>query len=120
MADAYLVSAVRTPIGIGKPESGALWPYQPVDLAAAVLSEAALRAGAPMDAVEDVILGCVTPIGDQGGNIARLAALQAGFPPATPAVSSIACAVPGSRPCTSPHRRFWLATWTSCSPVGSR
>jgi|MudIll2142460700_1097286.scaffolds.fasta_scaffold37207_3 acetyl-CoA acetyltransferase family protein len=87
MADAYLVSAVRTPIGIGKPESGALWPYQPVDLAAAVLSEAALRAGAPMDAVEDVILGCVTPIGDQGGNIARLAALQAGFPPATPAVS---------------------------------
>ena len=40
MADVYLVSAVRTPIGIGKPESGALWPYPPVDLAAAVLTEA--------------------------------------------------------------------------------
>jgi acetyl-CoA acyltransferase len=87
MADVYLVSAVRTPIGIGKPESGALWPYQPVDLAAAVLTEAARRAGIPLDAVEDVILGCVTPIGDQGGNIARLATLQAGLPPATPAVS---------------------------------
>jgi acetyl-CoA acetyltransferase family protein len=87
MADAYLVSAVRTPIGIGKPESGALWPYQPVDLAAAVLVEAVRRAGLPLDCVEDVILGCVTPVGDQGGNVARLAALQAGLPPATPAVS---------------------------------
>jgi acetyl-CoA acetyltransferase family protein len=87
MADVYLVSAVRTPIGIGKPESGALWPYPPVDLAAAVLTEAMRRAGSPLDAVEDVILGCVTPIGDQGGNIARLASLQARLPPATPAVS---------------------------------
>jgi acetyl-CoA acetyltransferase family protein len=87
MEDVYLVSAVRTPIGIGKPEGGALWPCQPVDLAASVLTEAVRRAGIPMEAVEDVILGCVTPIGDQGGNIARLAALQAGFPPATPAVS---------------------------------
>lgn len=87
MPDVYLVSAVRTPIGIGKPESGALWPFQPVDLAAAVLTEAVRRAGIAMQAVEDVILGCVTPVGDQGGNIARLAALQAGFPPAIPAVS---------------------------------
>ena len=87
MADVYLVSAVRTPIGIGKPESGALWPYQPVDLAAAVLTEAVRQAGIPPDAVEDVILGCVTPIGDQGGNIARLASLQARLPATTPAVS---------------------------------
>jgi acetyl-CoA acetyltransferase family protein len=87
MSDAYLISAVRSPIGIGKPESGALWPLQPVDLAASVLTEATRQAGIPPDAVEDVILGCVTPIGDQGGNIARLSALQAGFPQAVPGVS---------------------------------
>jgi len=87
MPDAFLVSAVRTPIGMGKPESGALWPFQPVDLSAKVLTEAVCRAGIALDAIEDIILGCVTPIGDQGGNIARLSALQAGFPPAIPAVS---------------------------------
>jgi len=87
MTDVYLISAVRSPIGIGKPESGALWPLQPVDLAASVLTEAVRQAGIPPDAVEDVILGCVTPIDDQGGNIARLSALQAGFPQAVPGVS---------------------------------
>ena len=87
MTDVYFISAVRSPIGIGKPESGALWPLQPVDLAASVLTEAVRQAGIPPDAVEDVILGCVTPIGDQGGNIARLSALQAGFPQAVPGVS---------------------------------
>ncbi|MCJ7513358.1 MAG: thiolase family protein [Anaerolineales bacterium] len=85
--DAYLVSAVRTPIGIGKPEGGALRSFQPVDLAAEVLIEAVRRAGVSPETVEDVILGCVTPVGDQGGNIARLATLRAGFPPQIPAVS---------------------------------
>jgi acetyl-CoA acyltransferase len=84
MAEAYIVSAVRTPIGVGKPEKGALYPVAPVDLAAHVLKEALARAGVEPHRVEDVILGCVTPIGDQGANIARLALLKAGFPPHVP------------------------------------
>lgn len=83
---AFIVSAVRTPIGIGKPEKGALYPVAPVDLAAQVLREALRRAGLPADPIEDVILGCVTPIGDQGANIARLAALKAGFPVGIPGI----------------------------------
>jgi acetyl-CoA acyltransferase len=87
MAEVYIIAAVRTPIGTGKPETGALFPVAPVDLAAHVLREAVRRCGADPAQVEDVILGCVTPVGDQGANIARLAVLKAGFPPQVPAVS---------------------------------
>lgn len=84
MGQAYIVSAVRSPIGVGKPDKGALFPLEPADLAARVLAAALDRAGLPAEHVDDVILGCVTPIGDQGANIGRLAALQAGFPVEVP------------------------------------
>jgi acetyl-CoA acetyltransferase family protein len=58
----------------------------PVDLAAQVLTEALLRGGLQPSLVDDVILGCVTPIGDQGANIGRLAALKAGFPVQVPGI----------------------------------
>jgi acetyl-CoA acetyltransferase family protein len=87
MAEVYIIAAVRTPIGSGKPETGALFPVAPVDLAAHVLREVVRRAGADPAQVEDVILGCVTPVDDQGANIARLAALKAGLPTHVPAVS---------------------------------
>jgi len=87
MAEVYIIAAVRTPIGTGKPETGVLFPVAPLDLAAHVLREAVRRCGADPAQVEDVILGCVTPVGDQGANIARLAVLKAGFPPQVPAVS---------------------------------
>lgn len=87
MAEVYIIAAVRTPVGYGKPETGALFPIAPVDLAAHVLREAIRRCGADPAEVEDVILGCVTPVDDQGANIARLASLKAGFPPHVPAVS---------------------------------
>ncbi len=86
MPEVYIIAAVRTPIGVGKPQAGALYPVAPVDLAAHVLREVVHRAGVEPEQVQDVILGCVTPIGDQGANIARLAALQAGFPVTVPAV----------------------------------
>ncbi len=86
MSEVYIIAAVRTPIGIGRPETGALHPLAPVDLAAHILRQAVARAGVEAEQVEDVILGCVTPIGDQGANIARLAALQAGFPVEVPGV----------------------------------
>lgn len=85
-AEAYIVSAVRSPIGIGKPQKGALYPLAPVDLAAHVLKATLARAGVESEHLDDVILGCVTPIGDQGANIARLALLQAGFPVKVPGV----------------------------------
>jgi acetyl-CoA acetyltransferase family protein len=80
MPEVYIIAAVRTPVGVGKPDKGALAPLAPVDLTAHVLKEVVKRGSIEAGLVEDVILGCVTPIGDQGANIARLAALQAGFP----------------------------------------
>jgi acetyl-CoA C-acetyltransferase/acetyl-CoA acyltransferase len=86
MSEVYIISAVRTPIGVGKIQ-GALSPLAPVDLAALVLQEAVSRAGADPGWVEDVVWGCVTPLGDQGANLARLAVLKAGFPVKVPAVT---------------------------------
>ncbi len=86
MTDAYIIAAVRTPIGVGKPEKGALYPIAPMDLAAHVLNEVVRRGGLDPALVEDVVMGCVTPVGDQGANIARLATLKAGFPVTVPAV----------------------------------
>jgi acetyl-CoA acyltransferase len=86
MNEAFIVSAVRTPVGVGKP-TGALAPVAPVDLGALIMKEAACRAGVDPAHVEDVIWGCVTPLGDQGANIARLSVLRAGFPVQVPAVT---------------------------------
>ncbi len=78
MTDAYIFDHVRTPRGRGRPD-GALHEIPPIELATQVL--AALRERNRLDtrAVNDVILGCVTPVGDQGSNIGRVAALNAGF-----------------------------------------
>ena len=86
MSEVFIISAVRTPVGVGKPQ-GALQPLAPVDLVAMVLQEVVRRAGIDPGRVEDVIWGCVTPIGDQGANLARLGVLKAGFPYKIPAVS---------------------------------
>lgn len=86
LSEVYILSAVRTPIGIGKP-NGALQPIAPVDLAAAVMVESVRQAHLDPAFVQDVIWGCVTPIGDQGANIARLAVLKAGFPTHVPGVT---------------------------------
>lgn len=60
---------------------------QPIDLAVTVLHAAAAQAGVDPTQIEDVIFGCVTPVGEQGANIARLALLKAGFPVHVPAVT---------------------------------
>jgi acetyl-CoA acetyltransferase family protein len=86
MSEVYIIEAVRTPVGIGKAK-GALASVAPVDLATGVLRAVMQRADLDPKWVEDVILGCVTPIGDQGANIARLASLQAGFPVQVPGVT---------------------------------
>jgi acetyl-CoA acyltransferase len=85
-SEAFIISAVRSPIGLGKP-TGKLAPIAPVDLTARLLKEVIRRAGVDSDLVEDVIWGVVTPIGDQGANLARLALLMAGLPAKVPGVS---------------------------------
>ncbi|RJP49730.1 MAG: thiolase family protein [Anaerolineaceae bacterium] len=84
--DVFIISAVRTAIGSGK-ETGALHPLQPVELTALVMREAVRRAGADPSRLDDAIWGIVTPVGDQGANLARLGVLKAGFPVHVPAVS---------------------------------
>ncbi|UCE00667.1 MAG: thiolase family protein [Chloroflexota bacterium] len=86
MSEAYILSAVRTPIGIGK-ANGSLAKFNPVDLGAIVMLAAVDRAGILPEIIDDVIWGCVTQIDDQGANLARLSVLKAGFPVSVPAVS---------------------------------
>lgn len=86
MSEAFIISAVRTPVGLGKP-TGALVSLSPVDLTALVLQEVVKRAGLEPGLIEDVVWGCVTPVADQGANLARLGVLRAGFPMHVPAVT---------------------------------
>jgi acetyl-CoA acyltransferase len=86
MADAFIVSAVRTPVG--KAPNGALRHTRPDELAAIVIREALARAAAlPPAEVEDVILGCAMPEAEQGLNVARIASLRAGVPITASAVT---------------------------------
>ena len=86
MADAFIVSAVRTPVG--KAPNGALRHARPDELAAIVIREALARAAAlPPAEVEDVILGCAMPEAEQGLNVARIASLRAGVPITAAAVT---------------------------------
>src|SRR5918996_4262264 len=86
MHDAVVVSAVRTPVG--KAPNGALRGTRPDELAAVVIAEALRRApGVDPADVEDVILGCAMPEGEQGLNVARIASLRAGIPVTASAVT---------------------------------
>ena len=84
MSEAYIVGAVRTPVG---KRNGGLAAVHPVDLAARVLTELIARTGADPSAVDDVIMGCVSQIGPQAIDIARNAWLSAGLPESVPGVT---------------------------------
>ncbi|MDD7918008.1 acetyl-CoA C-acetyltransferase [Actinomycetospora callitridis] len=80
MTEAFIYDALRTPRGRGK-ASGSLHATKPVSLVVGLIDE--LRKRNPEldpDKLEDVVLGCVSPIGDQGGDIAKTAAIAAGLP----------------------------------------
>jgi acetyl-CoA acyltransferase len=86
MPEAVIVSAVRTPVG--RAYKGTLRATRPDDLAALVISEAIARVpGLAAAEVDDVILGCAMPEGEQGMNVARIAALRAGLPVETSAMT---------------------------------
>ena len=84
--NAVIVDVIRTPSGRGKP-GGALSAVHPVDLAAHVLRALLERSGLESRQVDDVIMGCVSQVGDQAMNIGRMAILAAGFDETVPAVT---------------------------------
>ena len=80
MAEAFIYDHIRTPRGRGK-ATGSLHEVKPVDLVVGLLDEIKTRnPGLDPHRIDDVVLGVVTPIGDQGGDIAKTAALKAGYP----------------------------------------
>ncbi|MBN8830527.1 MAG: AsmA family protein [Sphingomonadales bacterium] len=83
--EAFIYDAVRTPRGRGKPD-GALHEVPPVQLAVQVLQAIRDRNHLDTADVDDVILGCVAPVGEQGTDIARMAVLTAGFAETVPGV----------------------------------
>ncbi|MFF3291056.1 acetyl-CoA C-acetyltransferase [Streptomyces sp. NPDC003023] len=84
MSEAYIVEAVRTPVGR---RGGGLSAVHPADLGAHVLTALMERSGVDPAAVEDVVLGCVDTVGPQAGNIARTCWLAAGLPQEVPGVT---------------------------------
>src|ERR1043166_9595419 len=86
MKDAVIVSAVRT--AVGKAPKGTLRDTRPDDLGAAAIKEAIARVpGLAASEIEDVIMGCAMPEAEQGMNVARAAAIRAGLPVETSAMT---------------------------------
>ena len=85
MTEAFIYDHVRSPRGRGKP-GGALHAVTPINLATQVLR--ALRDRNELDTgiLDDVILGCVAPVGEQGANVGRMAAMISGFDDSVPGV----------------------------------
>ena len=84
MAEAWIIDAVRTPVGR---VAGQLAGVRPDDLAAIPLRAVLARTGVPAAEVEDVLLGCANQGGEDSRNVARMAALLAGYPETVPAVT---------------------------------
>jgi acetyl-CoA C-acetyltransferase len=78
MSEAYIIDAIRTPRGKGKKE-GSLHEVKPISLVVGLLKELQQRHQLDTSKVDDIVLGCVTPIGDQGADIAKTAAIAAGW-----------------------------------------
>ena len=86
MNEAVIVAGVRT--AVGKAPRGTLRTTRPDDMAAAVIEDLLRRVPElPPETIDDVIMGCATPEGESGANVARIAALRAGLPHSVPAVT---------------------------------
>ncbi len=86
MSDVFIISAVRSPLAIGRID-GALASINSINLTTYLMLEVLKRAGVEPRQVEEVIWGCANPIEEQGANLARLASLKAGFPVEVPALT---------------------------------
>ena len=85
MAEAYIYDAVRTPRGKGKSD-GSLHQVQPVHLLTTLLTALKERNNLDTSLVDDVVAGCVSPVGEQGADIARTAVIEAGYAETTAGV----------------------------------
>ena len=116
--EAFIYEAIRTPRG--KQRNGSLNEVKPLNLVVGLVDE--LRGRYPdLDEtlISDMILGVVSPVGDQGGDIARTAVLAAGCPRPPAAFSSTGSAPRAWRPSTPPRRRCAPAGTTWCWPAAS-
>ncbi|MEM7136681.1 MAG: acetyl-CoA C-acetyltransferase [Myxococcota bacterium] len=86
MTDCFIYDAVRTPRGKGRKKDGALADAPPLRMAKAVLEAIPERCHFADSEIEDVIFGCVEPVGEQGANVGRMAALIAGYDDCVPGV----------------------------------
>src|SRR3954467_14830073 len=84
MADAFVLGGVRTPVGR---YGGSPPPLPRDDLLGRTMVAACERVGVPLERVEDIVAGCVNPAHEGMGDIARWAALAAGFPASVPAIT---------------------------------
>ncbi|OCC23530.1 acetyl-CoA acetyltransferase [Croceicoccus estronivorus] len=107
MSEAYIVAANRT---AGGKRDGRLAGVHPVDLAAHVLKDVIVRTGADPESIDDVIMGCACPGGQQGANIARYAALVAGLPDTVPGTTV-------DRQCGSSQQALHFAAATVMSGI---
>jgi acetyl-CoA C-acetyltransferase len=87
MGDAFIIDAVRTPRGRGKAGKGALSGIHPQELLAQTLKELVKRSSLRAEDIEDVVVGCVSEVKEQGANLARNAVLAAGLPDAVTGVT---------------------------------
>lgn len=85
MREAVVAAAVRT--AVGKAPKGSLKDTRPDEMAAAAIAEAVKRAGIEPQEVDDVIMGCAFPEGEQGMNVARVALIRAGLPSSIPGMT---------------------------------
>src|SRR4051812_36295790 len=85
MPDCFIYDHVRTPRGRGKPD-GALHRVTALELASQTLAAIRDRNGLDTADIDDVVLGCVDPVGEAGGDIARAAAIEAGYAQSVPGV----------------------------------
>ena len=81
----FIAEAVRTPIGKSHPERGWFRDVHPNAMLAACYTDLINRSGIDPATVEDLVIGCTAPFGEQSRNIGRNAWLQAGYPPEVPA-----------------------------------
>ncbi|GAB3688539.1 thiolase family protein [Saccharopolyspora tripterygii] len=85
--EVVIAEAARTPMGKGHPEKGWYRDTHPNEMLSACYDELLARADLPARVVEDLVIGCTAPFGEQSRNIGRNAWLQAGYPPEVPAVT---------------------------------
>ena len=105
MTEAYIFDHVRSPRGRGKP-NGSLHAVTPIKLAGQVLGAIRDRSDLDTSLVDDVVLGCVAPVGEQGADIARVAVMDAGYAESVPGKQLNRFALPVLKRSIVPLRRL--------------